>query len=53
MELIERDDFLALLQAQFNNVESGEGHCIFVSGEAGIGKTAMIKSFCKEQKRHL
>ena len=50
MELIERDDFLALLQAQFNNVESGEGHCIFVSGEAGIGKTAMIKSFCKEQK---
>ena len=50
MELIERDGFLALLQTQFKNVAEGEGHCIFVSGEAGIGKTSLVKAFCKEQK---
>lgn len=50
MELIERDGFLALLQTHFKNIEDGEGHCVFVSGEAGIGKSSLIKSFCKSQK---
>ncbi len=50
MELIERDGFLKLLQTQFQNISEGEGHCVFVSGEAGIGKTALIKAFCEEQK---
>ena len=40
MELIERDGFLEILQAQFKNLALGEGHCVFVSGEAGIGKTS-------------
>ncbi|MGH2565826.1 MAG: ATP-binding protein, partial [Ginsengibacter sp.] len=48
MELIERDEYFDLLQTHFNNVAEGEGHCVFVSGEAGIGKTALIKSFCKK-----
>lgn len=50
MELIERDGFLSLLKSHFQNIEDGEGHCVFVSGEAGIGKTSLIKTFCKEQK---
>ena len=50
MELIERGDVLALLQKQFKAVAAGEGHCVFVSGEAGIGKTALIKAFCKQQQ---
>jgi DNA-binding CsgD family transcriptional regulator len=50
MDLIERDGFLELLQTQFKNVASGEGHCVFVSGEAGIGKTSFVKAFCKEHK---
>ncbi len=49
MALIERDRFLALLQEHFINVANGEGHCILLSGEAGIGKTALIKAFCKQQ----
>jgi DNA-binding CsgD family transcriptional regulator len=49
MELKERDHFLALLQTELENIET-EGHCIFVSGEAGIGKTSLIKTFCKQQK---
>ena len=47
MELIERDGFFDLLQAKFETVSEGEGHCVFVSGEAGIGKTSLIKTFCK------
>lgn len=45
MELIERDDFLALMQEKFNETKSGEGHCFIVSGEAGIGKTSLIRTF--------
>jgi predicted ATPase len=50
MDLIERADFLAVLQAKFAAIAEGEGHCVFVSGEAGIGKTSLIRAFCKEHK---
>lgn len=52
MALIERDEFLDLLQTKFAGVAQGEGHCVFVSGEAGIGKTALIKAFCKQQQEN-
>ena len=48
MELIEREKLLALLETHFSSVADGEGHCLFVNGEAGIGKTALIKAFCKQ-----
>jgi DNA-binding CsgD family transcriptional regulator len=48
MELIERAGFLASLRTKFEGIEEGEGHCIMVSGEAGIGKTSLIRAFCKE-----
>ena len=51
MELIERAGVLASLQTTFKNVAEGEGHCIFISGEAGIGKTSLVKAFCKATKR--
>ena len=50
MELIERDEFLALLQKAFQETDTGEGHCVFIAGEAGIGKTSLVKTFCKEVK---
>jgi DNA-binding CsgD family transcriptional regulator/tetratricopeptide (TPR) repeat protein len=50
MELVERDDFLTALQAQFEDVMEGEGRSVFVSGEAGIGKTSLLKAFCNEVK---
>ncbi|MDP4261791.1 MAG: LuxR C-terminal-related transcriptional regulator [Bacteroidota bacterium] len=49
MELIERDGFLAALQTKFSTIAEGEGHCVFISGEAGIGKTSLVRAFCKEQ----
>jgi DNA-binding CsgD family transcriptional regulator/tetratricopeptide (TPR) repeat protein len=50
MELIERHEFLELLQTHFKTVAEGEGHCVFVNGEAGIGKTALVKAFCKQKE---
>ena len=50
MELLERAGFIASLQEKLLSVAAGEGHCIFVSGEAGIGKTSLVKAFCKEQQ---
>lgn len=48
MELIERDGFLAALQNGFKKAALGEGHCFFIIGEAGIGKTSLVKTFLKE-----
>src|SRR5580692_580055 len=31
---------------------AGEGHCIMLSGEAGIGKTALVREFCQEHRHH-
>jgi DNA-binding CsgD family transcriptional regulator/tetratricopeptide (TPR) repeat protein len=50
MELIERESFFEVLQTQYKNLGSGEGNCVFISGEAGIGKTALVKAFCKEHR---
>ncbi|HZY37020.1 MAG TPA: AAA family ATPase, partial [Mucilaginibacter sp.] len=50
MELIERAGFLASLQGKFRDIETGEGHCVLVSGEAGMGKTSLVRAFCKEKK---
>ena len=49
-ELIERAEFLSSLQMKFESVAEGEGHCVLLSGEAGIGKTSLIKVFCQEKK---
>ena len=50
MELIERDLPLVSLQAIFQKVDEGEGHCIFIDGEAGMGKTSLVKAFINKVK---
>lgn len=47
MQLVERDDFLATLETKFNAALKGEGHTVFICGEAGIGKTSLVKTFSK------
>ena len=51
MELVERAEAIASLQTEFEKIANGEGHCVFISGEAGIGKTALVKVFCKQQQQ--
>lgn len=48
MELFERAEYLSLLHTKFATISAGEGHCVFVHGEAGIGKTSLVKAFCTE-----
>lgn len=47
MQLIEREEFLDSLQGKFQKIQEGEGHTVFVCGEAGIGKTSLVKAFNK------
>jgi DNA-binding CsgD family transcriptional regulator len=43
--LIERDDQLATLMAAHEAVRAGTGRLTFVAGEAGAGKTALVRAF--------
>lgn len=50
MRLVERDTFLAQLQKQLHHAKHQEGHCVLVSGEAGIGKSSLVKVFCDDNR---
>jgi DNA-binding CsgD family transcriptional regulator len=44
--LLERSGDLAALEASLANARDGRGSLVLVSGEAGIGKTALARAFC-------
>jgi len=50
-ELIGREKELNKLTESLNNVTSGKGKSIFISGEAGIGKTRLVSELIKEAER--
>ena len=46
--LLEREDGLTVLERSLGTVESsGAGQGVFVAGEAGVGKTALVRRFCE------
>src|SRR5438045_6890326 len=45
MELAERAQALAALTAHLVGVADGKGRVVLVSGEAGVGKTALVSRF--------
>jgi DNA-binding CsgD family transcriptional regulator len=47
--LLERDQALAGLNAALASAERGKGGSVLVSGEAGIGKSALVERFAHEQ----
>jgi DNA-binding CsgD family transcriptional regulator/tetratricopeptide (TPR) repeat protein len=51
LELLERTDHLsALAEAFTETVSSSCGRLVFVGGEAGVGKTALIRRFCGDHE---
>jgi predicted ATPase/DNA-binding winged helix-turn-helix (wHTH) protein len=44
--IVGRDEELSLLQAEAKRVEGGQRRVVFVTGEAGIGKSALVDAFC-------
>jgi hypothetical protein len=50
-ELLEREHVLAAMAASLADVrEHQRGRLLLVPGEAGIGKTALLRSFCDEHR---
>ena len=47
MLLLERDELLAQLQAQWRGASEQAGRLVVVEGEAGIGKTALMRRFAQ------
>lgn len=49
--LVERHDQLATLRAHLRAAATGAGALVFVGGEAGIGKSALVRRFGEETAR--
>lgn len=47
MELLERNDCLNTLSDRYLQVQQGDGHTLFLTGEAGVGKTSLIHHFLR------
>jgi DNA-binding CsgD family transcriptional regulator len=47
MELLERDTDLERLADHLQQAAAGRGRVVFLAGEAGVGKTALIDAFCR------
>ena len=45
MDFLEREPHLQMLEQALSEVEAGSGRAVFVSGEAGVGKTTLVTRF--------
>jgi predicted ATPase len=50
MELLERTAFLQTLAEYAAEARQGDGRLVLVSGESGIGKTALVEAFRPQLK---
>jgi DNA-binding CsgD family transcriptional regulator/tetratricopeptide (TPR) repeat protein len=48
VEILEREEPLAALRSWLTTARSGAGRLVLVAGEAGIGKTTLVRTFCDE-----
>lgn len=46
--LLERAEPLATLETALDHTRKGRGRLLLVGGEAGVGKTALVRRFCDE-----
>ena len=45
IDLLERDDALGVLEGAYEAALAGSGRLVFVGGDAGIGKSALVREF--------
>jgi DNA-binding CsgD family transcriptional regulator len=50
MKLLEREELLTSLQVLLRNAAAGQGSLLFLEGEAGIGKTSLLRAFADSQR---
>jgi DNA-binding CsgD family transcriptional regulator/tetratricopeptide (TPR) repeat protein len=50
MELLERAPFLQTLSEYATEARSGDGRIVLLSGESGMGKTALLEAFQQQEK---
>jgi DNA-binding CsgD family transcriptional regulator/tetratricopeptide (TPR) repeat protein len=48
MNLLERGPTLAQLDGLLRRAAAGQGHLVFLGGEAGIGKSVVVERFCHD-----
>jgi predicted ATPase len=51
MELLEREDALDALNRLLVRADEGRGSLVFISGEAGIGKSSLLRAFGAARQR--
>ena len=49
--LLEREDALAALHGAHSEAKSGTGRLVLVAGEAGVGKTSLVRAFAGSVRR--
>ncbi len=47
-KLAGRDRYINILRMIMNAVEKGEGRCVLIEGEIGVGKTTLVNKFAEE-----
>ena len=53
MDLLERERELAVLTAAVDTAAEGRGAVVTIGGEAGIGKTALVRTFVESHKAEI
>lgn len=51
IDLLERETALDLLHSALSSATSGNGRVVLISGEAGIGKTALVEYFAQQNSQ--
>lgn len=52
--IVGREEFQNKLAARFSSIDRPETSCrAVISGPVGSGKTVLVKTFCRDLKRHL
>src|SRR4051794_15914850 len=53
-ELLERGPELATIEECLESIRSSsQGRVVFIGGEAGVGKTSLVRRFCEEHRDSL